>query len=360
MTIINKYILSTFFRITSLSLTTFVGIYLLVDFFEKVDDFLEHDAAPVLYFQYFACKTPLIISQVLPLTILMGVFLTLGGFTKSNELTAMRAGGIGLFRLITPLLLAALLLTGIHFAINEYVMPASITKANHILRTEVKGKPAALTKQDNLWFKDRYAIYHIGLVLPDTKQMLDVSVYKTDANHQITQRIEAAQISYKDGKWLAIKATVLMFDATTSHLISQKEVNNYQLSLHNKPSDFGSVTEKHEELNFAQLRQLSQRLKQEGLDATRYIVNMHSRLAAPFACLIMAFIAIPFALQKNRNVNLALGISISVIIGVAFFIIQSTLIAIGFAGILPPFVAAWATNIIFLLFGAFLILSTND
>lgn len=82
MTLIQRYLLTTFTKITSLSLAAFVGIYLLVDFFEKVDDFLEHEAQAHLYLSYFAWKIPLIISQMLPLTILMGTFLTLGASPK--------------------------------------------------------------------------------------------------------------------------------------------------------------------------------------------------------------------------------------------------------------------------------------
>jgi lipopolysaccharide export system permease protein len=87
---------------------------------------------------------------------------------------------------------------------------------------------------------------------------------------------------------------------------------------------------------------------------------MYSRLSTPFACIIMAFLAIPFALQKSRNVNLSLGISISVLIGISFFIVQSTLIALGYSAILPPILAAWSANIIFFLISIFLLLSTRD
>lgn len=360
MTIINRYILATFIRITSLSLSAFVGIYLLVDFFEKVDDFLEHQAETSLYFTYFACKTPLIISQVLPLTILMGVFLTLGGLTKNNELTAMRAGGIGLYRIITPLLLAATLLSGVNFALNEYIVPAGTSTANHILRTEVKGKVATLTKRDNLWFRDHEAIYHIDLVIPESNQMRGVTVYQFDQHLQMEMRIEASNVVFQDQHWLATSATVRRFSTKTGQLTTETTSNNFQLPLDKNPEDFGTVTGKNEELNFSQLHHLSRRMQQEGLDATRYRVDMHSRLATPFACLIMAFVAIPFALQKSRNVNLALGISISVLIGVAFFIVQSTLIALGYSAILPPMVAAWSANVIFILFASFLILSTRD
>lgn len=360
MTIINKYLLSTFLRITALALGIFTGIYLLIDFFEKVDDFLEHNATISLYFFYFSYKLPLIISQVLPLTILMGVFLTLGGFSKSNELTAMRAGGISLLRLLVPLILAATFLGLIHFALNEYIVPAGVRTADHILRTEVKGKTAAMTKQDNLWFRDQNTLYHIDLVNPKAGTMSGVTLYAMDDELQVEMRTDAAKVKFADNQWMTKQATIRRFDTLTGQLKSEESGVNLALPLSKQPGDFSTSSGDNEELNFTQLRRLSRKMRQEGLDAKRYLVDMYARLAAPVACLIMAFVAIPFALQKSRNVNLSLGISISVLIGVAFFIVQSTLMALGYTGVLPPFIAAWAADIIFLLFSCFLILSTRD
>jgi len=359
-TIINRYLLTTFFRITLLALGVFVGIYLLVDFFEKVDDFLEHKAPISLYIYFFANKLPLIVSQVLPLTILMGIFMTLGGFSKSNELTAMRAGGISLFNLITPLLLAATVITAAHFTLNEYIVPASIRNAEHILQTQVKGKTATLSKRDNLWFREQNSLYHINLVMPDSGSMKGVSVYRLNDALQLQLRIEAQRVNFFEGKWIANKAKIRSFDPVSGQLTAEQNKQHFVLPLTKKPDDFGTVSGDNDELNFTQLRRLSKKMQHEGLDATRYRVDMHARLAAPFACLIMAFVAIPFALQKSRNINLALGISLSVLIGVAFYIVQSTLMAFGYSKLLPPSVAAWSADIIFLLFSSFLILSTRE
>jgi lipopolysaccharide export system permease protein len=359
-TIINRYLLTTFFRITLLALGVFVGIYLLVDFFEKVDDFLEHQAAISLYFYFFANKLPLIISQVLPLTILMGIFMTLGGFSKTNELTAMRAGGISLLNLITPLLLATTLIAGIHFTLNEYIVPACIHNAEYIFDTEVKGKRAALTKRDNLWFRDQTSLYHINLVLPDSGSMDGVSVYQLNERAQLELRMEAKKVRYEEDKWIADRIKIRKFDPVSGKLTAENQKKHYVLPLSKQPEDFGTKSGNNDELNFNQLRHLSQKMRHEGLDATRYRVDMYARLATPFACLIMAFVAIPFALQKSRNINLALGISLSVLIGVAFYILQSTLMAFGYSKVLPPFIAAWAANIVFLLFSSFLILSTRE
>ncbi len=87
---------------------------------------------------------------------------------------------------------------------------------------------------------------------------------------------------------------------------------------------------------------------------------MHARLAAPFASLIMAFLGIPFALRKGRDSGLALGIAMSVMIGVAYFILQAISLAFGYSAALPPLLAAWSANLLFFLFGCWLFLGSDS
>ena len=105
---------------------------------------------------------------------------------------------------------------------------------------------------------------------------------------------------------------------------------------------------------------MAKTLEQEGYDSTRQRVDMHSRLAAPFTCLIMGFLGIPFALQRGRNSNIAMGIGLSLGIGVFYFIIQSLVIAFGYSNAIPPLFAAWSANFIFLLLGVWLLLNVQE
>lgn len=360
MTILQRYLLSTFTRIVVLSLSSFCGVYLLIDFFGRVDNFLEHNAKLSLYLIYFGLKVPLIVSQVLPLAVLMGVFLTLGGFSKTNELTAMRAGGIGLPRIVTPVIGIACLLGIGHFMLNEYVVPAGVKKLNYVMRVEVKGKSAALGKRQNLWFRDRDTMFHADFTGSDTESLHGISVYKLNANFEHIRYIKAKKAVYSDKTWQAQEALIREFDPTTGLLVREFRADTIDIGLNKTPDDFSSTENEAEELSYAELRDISRQLEKAGLNNSKYLVDMHSKIAQPLVSLIMALLGIPFALQKSRNVNLGLGISICIMIGMAFFVTQSTLIAFGHAEILPPVLAAWAANVIFLLLSIFLILSTRE
>ena len=133
MKLLNRYILATFVRVLLLALGAFVGIYLLIDFFEKINDFINHNAPLSLYLLYFLNKIPQVATQIIPIAILMATFMTLGGLSRTNELTAMRSCGISLWRAATPLLASALLLSLTVLAVNEYIVPVTAKKANDIL-----------------------------------------------------------------------------------------------------------------------------------------------------------------------------------------------------------------------------------
>jgi lipopolysaccharide export system permease protein len=347
-------------RIFLLALGAFVGIYLLVDFFERVDDFIEHKASGSLYFLYFINKIPLIVTQVAPLAVLLGVFMTLGGLSRTNELTAMRAGGISLVRITFPLLGISLLTALAVLATNEFVVPLSVKKTNHIFRTEVRGKEALSHIQDRVWFREGNRIINIRVANPDQATLEVISIFEIDKEFRLLKRVDAARAVFGEDGWLFENKTMREFDPSKPDIVRVERGSTGLFELAKKPEDFQTVSGDSEEFGFSQLRFLAGKLKAEGYDATRYLVDMHSRLATPFACVIMAFLGIPFALRKGRGASLATGVTLSVAIGITYFILQAVLTAFGYSSVIPPLVAAWAANLLFLLLGIWLMLYARD
>lgn len=360
MNLLNRYILTAFARIFGLALAAFAGIYLLVDFFEKVDDFIEHQARVSQYILYFANKIPMIVVQIAPMAVLMGVFMTLGGLSRNSELTAMRACGISLWRITIPLLATALLITGTMQMANEYVVPLSAQKINHILHTQVRGKPQLVIKRDRLWFREGNAIINVRLALPEKNALQGVTLFRIGEDFSLRSRIDAPKAAYDRGSWLFENVTLRQFSADAAEVTTVEHFDRKPVELAKTPDDFRIAERKTEELGVRALSKMSRKLAEEGYDATRYRVDMQARLATPFASVIMAFLGIPFALQKKRGASLAMGITISVAIGITYHIIQAMLLAFGYSAVIPPVVAAWAPNLLFGLFGIWLLLMVRE
>jgi len=359
MNLLNRYILTGFSRIFGLALAAFAGIYLLVDFFERVDDFIEHKAHLFQYILYFLNKIPMIVVQIAPMAVLMGVFMCLGGLSRNSELTAMRAGGISLWRVTAPLLATSLLITGIMQLANEFVVPLSAQKINYILDTQVKGKPQLVIKRDRLWFREGNSIVNVRQALPEKNALQGITIFRIGDDFRLQSRIDSSKATYTKGAWQFENMTERQF-STAAEAATIQHYDRKPVELAKSPDDFRIAERESEELGVRALRVLARKLAEEGYDANRYRVDMQARLATPFASVIMAFLGIPFALQKKRGASLAMGITISVAIGITYHIIQAVLLAFGYSAVIPPMVAAWAPNLLFGLFGIWLLLMVRE
>jgi len=360
MTLLNRYILRSFFRVFFLALAAFVGIYLLLDFFDKIDDFIEHQARLPQYLLYFFTEIPLIVSQVTPLAILMAVFMTLGGFSRTNELTAMRSGGVSLWSITAPLLGVSLLAALTILAGNEFFIPLCAKKVNYVLETEVKGKPALESKRDRLWLREGNSILNIRLALPEQQTLRGVSIFQIDDDFRLQTRTDAAQATFDGKQWTLHNVVEFRFDPASTDLTGIEHLKQKKTALAKTPADFRGTEHSNDEMGYRELRNLARKLQAEGYDATRQRVDMQARLAMPFACVIMAFLGIPFALKKGRGTNLAVGVAFSVAIGITFHILQAMLLAFGYSSVIPPLVAGWSADLLFVLFGVWLLLSARE
>jgi lipopolysaccharide export system permease protein len=357
---LNRFLLRHFIRILSLCVSAFISIYLLIDFFEKVDDFIDHKATIGDYLVYLSNNIPLIFTQILPLAILTTMVLTLGGLSRTNEITAMRACGVSLWRIVQPLMSLALLLSILLLLLNEFVIPWNSEQLNTLLEVKLKGKSQVQLTRNEIWYRSNNRIINIAIAQPQKLQLQGIVIFTFDEHQKIKKRQDIALANFKNGGWQTANLVERIFDSRSGDMLEVNRLENPVLSLDRSPEDFSGREDMNNELNFRQLLTVAKKLEQEGYDSTRQRVDMHNRIAAPFTCLIMGFLGVPFALQRGRNSNIALGIGLSLGIGVIYFIIQSLVTAFGYSNALPPLVAAWTANFIFLLLGVWLLLNVNE
>ncbi|PLX85082.1 MAG: LPS export ABC transporter permease LptG [Desulfuromonas sp.] len=360
MTLLTRYILGHFRRFFILALGAFTGLYLLVDFFEKADDFIEHQAPLAAYFVYFANSIPVIVVQIVPLAVLLGVFLTLGGLSRTNELTAMRSGGVGLWRLTMPLLHVSLAISVVVLLSNEFLVPVCARQANHTLRVDVQGKPEISARRDRIWYREGNTIVNIRLAQPEQNALQGISLFEFDPQFHLQRRIDAPAASYSAGSWTFRNITERSIAPPPMGISGVDRYPLMTISLSKTPEDFRTPRPRTEEMGYRELAGQVHKLENEGFNPTRFRVDLQARLATPFANLIMAFLGIPFALHKGRGANLAVGIALSVGIGITYHIIQAMLLAFGYAAVVPPLVAAWSANLLFALIGVWLLLTARD
>lgn len=358
---VNRYLTRYFFRILLLTLAACTGLYLLVDFFEKLDNFIEVGAAAGQYLIYFLSSLPVIFVQIAPLSVLMSMVLTLGGLGRTSEITAMRAGGISLWQIIYPLLLAVAGLTIFYLLVNELVAPLATRTHDRIVEYQLKGRPEPSLNAGHIWYRDGQRIINVVLALPEQKRLQGVSLYELDENFQLTRRLQVGELRFVSGGWHATAARQFRFAPDSQELIDIRELKDLTIDLGRSAEDFAQQTSKRGGMDSAYtLWRNVNKLQAEGFDTTSLRVDLQARLAAPFACFIMGLLGVPFALRYERGSSPALGIALSLLIGVAYFLLMSMSLAFGYAGALPPLIAGWAANLIFLLVSLYLLLRMRE
>jgi lipopolysaccharide export system permease protein len=358
MRVIRHYISITYLKLLALSGGAFVTIYLVIDFLEKVRRFSQSDCNPMYILLFFLYKIPAIVNQIMPLAVLMATLLTLGTLSRSSEIIAMQSCGISLKKIAEPLLVIAFGLSLFTFFSNEVIIPNTSQQMKYIEEVLIRKKnPSTFFRLNNIWYREENYILQARLFIPTNRTLKGVTLWQTTDEMQPVKRLEAEEGVWDGSRW--ILKNVVEMDFPEGALPVSTTAKSLPVPFNLKIDDLKTWDKYADDMGFFRLRRYTEKLRRGGYDATRYQAQMHSKMSLPFACLIMAFLGIPFALRGGRTSGIALGIGLSLAIGFTYFIINAILISFGQTGVLSPLVSAWAANFIFALSAIWLTLTIH-
>lgn len=358
---LDRHIAALFLRNLALILLVLVGLYGLIEFIEKVDDFIEHQAALTHYFRYPLNKLPFMLDQSLPMATLLASFATIGLLARTSQITALRSCGIGLFQAARPLFIIGALLCLTTLLSNAWLVPWSARESSYILATKIKGNKPLAHSTANLYFRDEQRIISVTESFPERGEVRGLTVLELDAAFHLKRRIEAVMARHREGgQWLLLDATERSFNPATQDIVSFNRHKELSLNLGRPPEEMLEIWYKPQEMSFTELLHLDRRLQQEGHDPGRYQAEWQLRLARSATPLLMVLLGVPFALHRGRKANLGLGIAVSLTTFLAYFALQAIGIALGTAGLLPLPLAVWSANILLMLVGTWLFLTLDN
>ena len=157
MKLLHKYIVTEFIKLLVITSLAFISIFILVEFIDKIGDISGKNTPALEAVAYFLYKIPYIFSMILPIAILLSVVLSLGILSRRSEITVIKAGGIGIPRVIVPLLICGALLSAGSIFINEVITPITNKKAFNIELKWMGKKPQGMFHYEGLWIKTRKA-----------------------------------------------------------------------------------------------------------------------------------------------------------------------------------------------------------
>jgi LPS export ABC transporter permease LptF/LPS export ABC transporter permease LptG len=357
-TLIDDYVLRDFFIYLGMILSTFLVLVLVFTLFELLGDILRNKVPASVVAEYLLNVTPYLLYNVAPLVMLLAVLVTFGLMQRSNEITAIKATGTSIYRIVAPVVAAAgVLAAGLFFA-DQFYLPRT-NKRQEALHNQIKGKPPqTYLRPDRKWiFGQRNDIYYYQFFDPDRDQFGNISVFTLDkASFTITRRIHADRAHWADNlnRWEYEQGWDRKMNVSAMGDYRPFEVATFP-DLPETPAYFKKEVKQYSEMNYEELRRYIHDLQQGGFDVVRLRVELNKKLSYPLITLIMAVLAIPFSLSTGKKGAIT-GVAVAVGIAVFYTVVSRLFEAMGDLSQLPPALAAWSPDLIFVLVGGYLIL----
>jgi lipopolysaccharide export system permease protein len=337
-------------------------------FFTELETIQENKLHLLDTVEYAAAMLPGFFVMVLPITLLLAMLYALTHHARHNEITALRAAGVSLWRLSVPYFIVGLLATGIYFLLNEVAVPKCADWSEQILSRYVKNgndnkvktrfinKDFRIARARRTWHFSEYDSVTTEVSNPNVNWNLADGSWKT---------LKAARAVRTNGVWTFFEAQLIAqsgLHGKAAPLFSTNEIampefdeTPKQILVAIKFSDVRTLRgSRGADIPLSELREyLRNNPDVSGDDGHFFFTKYYGRLAAPWTCLVVVLIAIPFGAAPGRR-NLFFGVAGSIFIGFAFFILQQVGLALGAGGTLPGWLAAWLPNIIFAVIGIIL------
>lgn len=364
--ILDEYVLRSFLTNFALALGSFAVLFVIFTFFELIGDIIRNQTPFTTVFSYLFNLLPFIVNTVTPFCSLLAALITFGGLNRTSELTAMKATGVSLYRVVVPMLLLAGLLAVALFAFDETYLPDA-NRRQEALRAEIKGKPAqTFLRPDRTWISGQSArsgepsrIFYYQFFDPDRDTFAKMTVFEFDPQtFKLQRRIFASTVHWDPSvsRWI--------FDNGWQRSFAGEVTSGYQPftvatfpEISEQPAYFKKENKPSQEMSYVELDRYIADLKQSGFNTVALRVQLQRKLADPVITLIMAMLAVPFAVSMGRRGGLS-GIAVAVILAMAYIGTAALFSDMGDINTLPPLLAAWSPDLLFGFAGAYFLLRT--
>jgi len=342
--LIDRYISRIYLRVVGLSFLGLLGLFYISTFIDKSDKMFKGQTSVGTVMTLLVYMTPQFVYYIIPIAALLSVLVTFGLLSRSSELTVMKACGISLYRAAASLVLLGALFSVVLFGLEQRIL-AHANRQAEILDSQIRGRPprtySALNRR---WVIGRDgAIYHYGFYDPVAGELGNLSIYETRkgqwalASHTFMKRVV-----FRGGVWQGEGGWRIDYNAAPPQWASlpRRPLPNLE-----PPEYFATEQPLAEMMTVPQLRAFIDELSSSGLNHVPWAVELQRKIAFPFVTVVMTLLAVPFGVSTGRRGTLY-GIGLGIVLALSYWIVSSAFVAIGRSGVLPPFLAGWAPNIL--------------
>jgi LPS export ABC transporter permease LptG len=352
--LMDLYIFRRFLWYFALLMAAFVFLFEAFTFFELLDDISKHGIPFLTVVNYFRYLTPYLAYNLAPLGALMAVLVTVGTMSKNNEIVAIKASGISLYRLAVPLFFGGLTLAAAMVFLDDVYLPYA-NQRQDALRNQIKGRPPQTYARPQRWiFGENSKIYNYDLFDPTQNLFGGLTVIELEpASFMVKRRIFATRAKWSETQNAWVLESGWVRDFSDGSIIKYERFAVTALpELTEPPGYFHREVRQAFQMSWRELRNYIEGLQRAGFDVSALKVQWHVKLAFPLIAPVSMLLAIPFAFLVGARGALG-GVALGVGIGIAYWIVSRLLEAMGGVGQLPPLLAGWSPDIIFFFLGMY-------
>jgi lipopolysaccharide export system permease protein len=361
--LIDRYLARTFAAPFLYCLIAFCMIYVVFDLFDNLPDFIDAETPMPSVATYYAVLLPSVAVRIVPIAVMLAVLYSLSSLTKNNELTAMRACGISLFRLMLPFAGAGLAASLAVALVHETVAPRAAFWCDKFLSEQKKGDADAVyvARQVALKRDEAHRIWVVNEFDIRTYRMRGVEVLQQRPDMTDDYKITAARAEWLDGQWWFHDTAEQRYDAEGNPKGPPRfAISREMAELTETPRHFlNEVKNPIDEPEFFSAWGLYQYIRTHGHlqkeTLVRMIVDLHHRLALPWTSLVVTLLGIPFGNQTGRKGALR-GVALCLLLFFGFYALIHVGIFLGKSGVVAPWLGGWMPNLVFLVVGLVLVL----
>ncbi|MBN1273974.1 MAG: LPS export ABC transporter permease LptF [Candidatus Aminicenantes bacterium] len=353
--ILDRYILRKYFIIFFLVVCSLLSISIIVTFFERIGAIYEHDKPLFMLVEFIWYQLPEFIYLIFPVGALATSLLSLGLLTKFNEITAMKACGISLYRVIVPVLLVSVVISFCSYYTQENILPQANRKAEEVWHRINDIPPRTFRYMDRRWVmsqkKDR--VYHYQYFDEKDSVFSRISLFDIDFEKwTLRQRIQAEKGRLEGTDLTLIDGWRREFQQNEPVLYER--IEKKRLTGVEDKGYFVKEIKEPSQMSYRELQKYIEEIKQKDFETAQFEVDLKYKISFPLAAFIMTLIAIPFAFSMGKRGTLA-GIGLSIVFAMVYWGAIGIFKNLGYTGYASIFFAAWGPNLIFGLLGLYLL-----
>jgi lipopolysaccharide export system permease protein len=344
---LDRYVVRQFVTTFFFALLALTSIFVIVDLIDGLDQFIDNKATLEVVIRYYLAFVPEILELITPIALMLSGLFSIGRLSNLNEITAMKSGGISTTRLLMPVLVVSLLVSGAQLGFNGWVVPKAATQKRDLERRYL-GSNLGLSIMSELAFRQSPTL-NIGIARYDVDARIGSGVTVEEFGSVTSPRlqwrmdIDRMEWSAKRQRWIGSGVVRREFVADTIKIV---HLDSIEVPLDVGHDQIMRLQQSTDEMTFTELAEYLEMLKRGGKQTRVAEIDLAGQWAFPFVNVIVVLITVPFASVRRRG-GMAANITAALIIAVSYIAFTKISQAVGANSDISPLVVAWSANVVF-------------